>query len=424
MAFGCALCTIVKLCLGPISNFYCHLIVTTKRKVYIGVLPSFFLLAAAKGGIKMKKLSKLGLAGLLALTNGCGCAERENTAQQPKHCTESVVPAGDYANHLDIVVNEKQKLGDERETLTDVDFPGLLAGSKFGNTDVNQWLRFTDPAANAGQVIASNEDSKTRTVTYGQNGHALFFKKGDPVFNLEVEMEGGFMSNVDSNGNLTDLIGKNVNILGDNYRIMKAKTDNVGLDLTMVTGAFRTQDSSNSVKHTIAGKDYTVVVQSASQSTNQAEYKVNGEATGTLNPGDMFTLSDGTIITHAGVKANGTATDVEYALPARVLNWMDGAMTDAQFDTSKSPKHDGKTIEDALVRIVGQWITSNGKLEIQKVDYRLNADGKSGDVNVGRGETLREHLDEPEGLASLKFDLSYAGQREDCRHVVRVIEQK
>ncbi|HLF54634.1 MAG TPA: hypothetical protein VI612_02855 [Candidatus Nanoarchaeia archaeon] len=371
----------------------------------------------------ISNIRKLGLAGLLAL--GSGCAERENTAQQPKHCTDNVVALGDYADHLDIVVNENQKLGDERETLTDYadyDFPSLLKGSKFGNTDVNQWLHFTDQAANAGQVIASNEDSKTRTVTYGQNGHSLFFKKGDPIFNLEVEMEGGFMSNVDSNGNLTDIIGQNLNVLGDQYRILKAKTDNVGLDLTMVTGAFKTQDSSNTVKHTIAGKDYTVVVQSASQSTNQAEYKVNGEATGTLNPGDMFTLSDGTIITHASVKANGTATDVEYALPARVLNWIDGAMTDNQFDTSKSPKHDGKTIEDALVRIRGQWV--NGKLEIQKVDYRLNADGKSGDVNVGRGETLRELLDEPEGLASLKFDLSYAGQREDCRHVVRVIEQK
>lgn len=84
----------------------------------------------------------------------------------------------------------------------------------------------------------------------------------------------------------------------------------------------------------------------------------------------------------------------------------DSNFNDALF-TAGSADVDNEQIEDAEVRMRGAML-SDGKFELSDIRYRLKADAKLGDVYIPIGESLRQQLDEPEGLLGA-WDLFFNG---------------
>ena len=331
--------------------------------------------------------------------------------------------------YVDILVDLNQKLGDERETLTATDLPNLLKSSKIGPTQVNQYLRFT--RQQNGQNISFMEDPKTRTVIQGQNerdenGYFLFFRDGDPIFDYELEFQEGFETEVDKDGNLTDLIGSHLNILGDRYLIAKAKTDGDGVDLTLVSGRIFKHDFYKKIN--INGKRYDVEVTLIAFG-GIAEYRVNRELLGELSPGQSVALKNGAIFTHLGTEVPEELAPslAEYTINSNVMRWKDSKVLgyDQEFDEVNRPEHNNEVIEEGKVKIRASWIepknkSDKRKLEITNIVYCIASDGVIGDVHLGKGENLREALDEPEGLASTKLNIRYQGQHKNGKHIVRV----
>lgn len=249
-----------------------------------------------------------------------------------------VLPPTGCKEYVDILVDLNQKICDERETLTEQDLPHLLASSKIGDTKINQYLRL-------GNREYTSEDAKSQTVTNNGKDNLFFIKEDNTILRYELEFERGFVSAVDSEGNLTDLVGQQINILGHKYTIATAaKRSPFDIELTFVSEDFK-------IRWVNKASDLAIVI-------------------------------DGT-------------------------------------NSFISTEHNEQPIEDANALVLGQKL-KDGKTEIQRVYCWFQANGS---LSIHRGESLRQKLDK-NSLPGLKLDITYAGQTENKKHVVRVYEKE
>ena len=154
---------------------------------------------------------------------------------KPRKLESDVLPPTGCREYVDILVDLNQKIGDERETLTENDLPHLLASSRIGNTKINQYLKFEM----VGCILG---DSKSQTVTYDGKENVFFIKEKDILLSYQLEFEEGLRSDIDSNGNLTYLVGQQINILGHQYNITKATKSSLwDIDLTFIADDFKIQ---------------------------------------------------------------------------------------------------------------------------------------------------------------------------------------
>jgi len=354
------------------------------------------------------KLATMGLAGLFAVKGllGVGCDEGQQITtlyQQPTLGHNDSVP---------VLVQAGQQVYDERETFTELDLDGLkpsMVTDVNGPIEVLQYLRTGPQPTPSGSVIwAENE--------YDEEGFWLFYDDGDTLFSHELEFVGGLESKVDVAGNLTDLEEESLNVLGQNYRVTRANTDGVGLELHLLGAALvAIQDQQQVSTYAIDGTQYDVSIGYTDTNTGEAGYIVNGEWTGVLAPGKLYELADGTMLGHLKSYGAGAIALSEFGLRAHTLEWIDENITDA-FEGAPIPYQHGEAIEEGWVRADG-WFLPNGNVGLSRICYRLQADATLGDLYVGAGETVSEHLDEPEGLPG-RFDFGYAGQCTDGRHVI------
>jgi hypothetical protein len=326
-------------------------------------------------------------------------------------------------------MDENEQMGNVRETLTKVGLSDLLKGTTMaeagGNSlNVHQYLRFGGPNG-----ISTNP--LTGSVIFGENeydqtGNFLFYDDGDGVFEYELGFEEGFESAVDANGNLTDLVGKTLPILGKDYRVVKAQRTGNLLDLEMMAGQFKTQQAAvGQQTYVIDDTEYAVSMLSVDANGN-AQYQINGEVTPVLQPGSVYKLANGLMFGHVNGKDDPDPwlKVTNFALKANKLSWSDSNASDNQYDDYANllpPVHDNEMIEDARTRIQGQSLP-NGNFELSSIRYKLLGDFKVGDGYVGAGQTLGQMLDEPAGIPGQGFDIKYEGFV-NGKHLVRVCDK-
>jgi len=367
-----------------------------------------------------KTLIALMAAAAAALPN-TACHKHDHN----KAPVEQVYVCEDQATFL---LDENQKMGDHRETLIDFGLSNLLRGSSIVNaidaSQINQYLRFGTTNAPFMNFGGLPNDPRNATVFFGENeldviDYHLFFKDGNKIFEYELEFENGLESRIDPvTGRLTDLRGHDINILGDIYRIVEAQRVDQQLDMRFMRGShIKNQTMADGQQnHTIGNKEYAVTVV-LNPAEGLVRYNVNGEDTPLMNPGEIYVLADGMRFGQmAGTPTRGTT----FAFNADALRWADENTND-NLESSIPPERSGEVIEDAKVKIVGSNLP-NGNYELSQIKFSLFADGKLGDIYIGKNQNLRGQLDEPEGIPGDMLDIVYAGKGTNGKHIVRVCD--
>jgi len=313
-------------------------------------------------------------------------------------------------------------IGNVTETLVSSDAEALKSttvSNDKGSTDVNQYLRFNWGSATStanmavAKVIYSKDDDDNV-------GDFLWFKDGEEAFKYDIEFEEGFETDVDSSDNsLEDFEDETLHILGQDFSISSAtlspSTGKVTMDL-MGGAVHDTLEEGETKTYTVEGKEYEVtaliISDWAGTTSAKVKLKVNGEVTKELTAGSTEILNDGTSLgvrevlpNEAGETSGGDI--VEFYLGANKVRFEDTDTTDGS--TDGVVKINEETIEDAEVNL-DFTNTNNETIKMNKISYYLNVDGSGGDEPyIAEGQGLREKLDEPEGMLSDSWDITYQG---------------
>jgi len=319
-------------------------------------------------------------------------------------------------------------LGKVKSTITSEEL-GALATKKIrtskGSTDADQYLKFNSTAG----LTPSYEENKDKVVA-----DYLKSNNGDIMFVYEMQFPEGLKSSTytstSSNtkittgtGYLNDLDNEQIYILGDTFSVIEATIEDSTADvaLTLMGGAvFDSLKEQETKTYDINGKKYevtVVIIADSNDAGNNAKVKlmINGEVTKQLQEGDTDTLDDGTVIGIDDVLANEGAEQggediVGFYIGANKIELTDTNYTDTAYDTS-GVKIDEESIEDAAVEIDATWTSDEAK--ITSIKYMLKADSKvSGDLYIAKGDSLRNMLDEPQGMLSKVWDVKYLGLTE------------
>ncbi len=241
------------------------------------------------------------------------------------------------------ILEVSEYLEDVRETITGVDLPTGLKGfsitNAFGTVQANQYLRFFE---NSGNVVF-DQDERDRV------NHYLLFMDNDPLFKYELEFEMGLKSDITPV--LTDIIGKEVFILGEKFTITNAfysSTDSITIEFNNPTRNILFED----------------VLITSNENYQQAKVKVDGQLiedskvsiTGSFNPiytevtinsiyyvllsdavlGDMYIASQQGVKSQLG-EPEGLLTD-KWDLVYEGL--MDTGVTYVRFDVAGNREYD------------------------------------------------------------------------------------
>ena len=205
-------------------------------------------IGAVDVGVKLAQAAKVCVAGAAAGTVSI---------------SGDAVEIGDASDLFEI----RERAGDVRETLTEVELQGLRGGTVTtdrGTTEWNQYLRFFSTDLNIQfdpQVNFTENDERVEQV-----GDFLFIKEGgntsQAFFEYQLEFEEGLESDVVSS-KLDDLEDEELVILGQVYSIVDTVVDTSAkqLELTMLGGAaFDTLEEGEVKTYTVNGKDYSCLL--------------------------------------------------------------------------------------------------------------------------------------------------------------------
>ena len=320
-------------------------------------------------------------------------------------------------------------LGEVKSTITS-DELGALASKKIrtskGTTDADQYLKFNSTAG-LKVVYERNKDNIVSDYLKAGNGEYMF------VYELQLPegLKSSTYTTTSSNtkvdesdagadtGYMNDLDNELLYMLGDTFSIVEAKyVENGTLTLTLMGGAvFDTLKEGQTKTYDIDGKQYevtVVIIADADSSGTDAKVKlmVNGEVTKQLQDGDTDTLEDGTVIGIDDILANEGAEEngediVSFYIGANKVELKDNLVNDSVY-SQNNPEIDEESIEDGDVMIQASW--TNDEAKITSIKYKLKADAAvSGDLYIAEGDTLSGALDEPEGMLSSVWDVTYLG---------------
>ncbi|MFC1753526.1 hypothetical protein ACFL96_09075 [Thermoproteota archaeon] len=322
------------------------------------------------------------------------------------------------------ILEMNELLSDVVETFDASDAEGLksftVSNSK-GTTDVNQYLRFSweeDTAnVNSSGLVQYTQDDDDNV------GDFLYFDDGEAVYEYELEFEEGFESDIDGT-ELDDLEDETLHVLGEDFAVTRAELQaDADLYIELMGGAVHdTLEEGETRTYTISGKDYevTVLIITDSLETVQSKFKVNGQVTKQMGSGDTEILSDGTTLgirellpNEAGETAGGDLA--EFYLGANKIT-LEGA-DDDDFSTRADVDINEENVEDVYAYL--DFTNDSSTLELHKISWKLNADGAGGDeAYLAPGQGIREWLEEPEGMWSSSWDITYEGLTDPGHSVV------
>lgn len=309
-------------------------------------------------------------------------------------------------------VNES--IGDPRQAITGAQWNLLksytLTNDK-GNTKVNQFLRLNNAT-----------DDTTGRVTFGENKDGdvtadyLYFKEGQVIFEYEMEFEEGWQSDIDSSKILNDIEDQTVTILGKDFQVVTAKTNDTDTDalsaeLTLISGAVKGSLAEGEKQtYTYGGKPYEVAVtfiSNPNSGTAKTILSVNGKNSKELSDGETTTV-DGITVGISNLLVNDRGGVVSFFLGANKVFFKTTDVTDGDF-SSGSLEVNSENIEDALVKITGS-VSAGPVMKITNLKYQLKADAKvSSNVFIPSGGKLSAQLDEAAGMLHEGWDFEYRG---------------
>jgi len=274
--------------------------------------------------------------------------------------------------------------------LTKVDEPHLLQ-----DTTITE-------AGNESLVVSQTMNYGTLTPRFakdniGNLGVFLHAAHDDVLYTLNWEFQDGFTSNVDSDGNLLDLLQKELNIGGKNFRVTKAKTqaDEVRIDL-MTGGVTAELNSGDSVTIGFEGITYDIQLVTTvdnGDGTYGANWKVNGEVTQDLAIGALDVLINGQFIG----TANAGSSRATFSIGAQKVSITDTNVNDADFSGTVSGNGVfGSFLQNTDARAMISATVNGSEITINKLAYELLANSQTDtDIFVPPGELLSDHLDNP-----------------------------
>jgi len=320
-----------------------------------------------------------------------------------------------------------ESIGDVRETITEVELTRTLGGgiiiTNSGSTEFNQYLRFKELNTTintlpyAPRVMFKENDAPVKEV-----GDWMHVQEGSGTnhafFEYELEFEDGLASIV-VNNTLVDYTDTVLAILGRNYTILKARKQGLAISLdtlgSFVSGVMNERETR---PFTLGNMRFDVQL-IAVQPSNTASFRINSELTPPLGNGDIYG-----IVTPQGMPVYIGVTNIAYSptgngvakvylarsrLELRDTNYRDGE-ADPNLGFYNYVKVDGETIEDGWVQIKGE-LSNFSEVKLWSLKYRLLADALPGsrDIYAPPGHTIREYLDEPQGMIGGNWNIKYNG---------------
>ncbi len=339
----------------------------------------------------------LTLAGLAALLFG-GCSAKDDSPQ---------ITQDEQGNYVSTSTRQElnESLFEHYGTLTKADKSHLLQ-----DTTITE-------AGNESLVVSQTMDFGTLTPRFakdnlGNLGVFLHAAHDDVLYTMNWKFQDGFTSSIDANGNLIDLLQKELNIGGKNFRVTKAKTQWTGGDvdevqLELMTGKVTaTLNVGDSMMLGTEGVDYDVALVSTSDNgdgTYSAKWQVNGEVTDNLGIGALDVLVNGQFIGTANA-SNGNAT---FSIGAQKISITDTDVNDADFSGTVSGNGIfGSFLQDTDARAKISATVNGSEITINSLAYELLANTQTDtDVFVAPTERLSDHLDNPgASLVGVGFD--------------------
>ncbi|MBW3002661.1 hypothetical protein KY338_05890 [Candidatus Woesearchaeota archaeon] len=343
------------------------------------------------------KKGVLGLAALAALVFG-GCNKKDKSPQ---------LVQDDQGNYVSTSTRQElnESLFEHYGTLTKTQQPHLLQ-----DTTITE-------AGNQSLVVSQTLDFGTLTPRFakdnlGNLGVYLHAAHDDVLYTMNWAFEDGFTSAVDGNGNLIDLLQKELNIGGKNFIVTRAKTQWMGGDidevqLDLMTGGVTAEiNVDDSVTIGFEGIDYDIKLISTSANgdgTYSAKWQVNGEITDNLAAGALDILVNGQFIG----TANASSTSARFSIGAQTIRIKDTDVNDNDYSgTVRGNGVFGSFLEDTDAKARIRATVNGSEITINSLAYQLLANSVTDtDIFVPATERLSDHLDNPgANLVEVGFD--------------------
>ena len=235
-------------------------------------------------------------------------------------------------------------------------------------------------------------------VVYAENDDEVLadylkLDSGDEIYTYELFFTETLQSDVED-GELIDIDGKAITMLGNDYTIVKATPTVFTLmgghsALDLYEGETKTVE--------IDGIDYEITVSVISDMKNSVKLSVNGESTDEMFEGQTHTLSSGTVIGVKEVIPNEagdiTHDSVSIYVGANKLVLANGQELEIN----------NNDVDETLVTI-----TSSGTDEVIVTSIEVQAMAED-DIYLPSGEVLSSYLDDKNSLINDNWDILYDG---------------
>ena len=318
-----------------------------------------------------------------------------------------------------------ESIGDVRETITEVELLKTLQGgiitTNRGTTEFNQYLRFRElNGAQDTLLLNPRVLFRANDAPWKEVGDWLFISEGsrvtDAFFEYEEEFETGLASMI-VNDTLVDYANKVMTILGRKYVMVKGKKQGTRLSLDLIGGYVTGVLNLNETRRFILGNSPYSVRLLAVYPDFRASFMIDNEITPPMSSGDVYFYGAAAIPVYLSV------TDIVYSPTggyAHVYLGRDRVeLTDRDYTDSTGGPDLGFTNAGVMVnneQIEDAWVYLHATLvdnvfKLWSFKYRLLADALPGsrDIYARPGETVRQLLDEPEGMIGGNWDIKYNG---------------
>ena len=305
-------------------------------------------------------------------------------------------------------------------TLTGSDLKGLANGkisNSRGITAFKQYIRFGSTGFNPITVnYIENDDNDLN--------YFFVLDEGAPFVEWEIQFSDGLESQRDGNGHLIDLEDNPMSLMGMPASIVDATIDSDGTDLQLkfMSGSIGDTLREGETKiYTINGEDYEVTLAFVSDPNTgniESKFVVNGEMTDAMQEGDIERVGD-TRIGVRDIMVNAREGVASFYIGANDVTFTDPTPTTEDFDGTVEVNDE--SIEEGTFQAVGNYITANQTYRLAWLKYQLEADAAEGNTIYisDKEHTLREQLDEPEGLFS-DLNIHYHGLLPVTRKDVKI----
>ncbi|TKJ16980.1 hypothetical protein CEE44_00385 [Candidatus Woesearchaeota archaeon B3_Woes] len=288
-----------------------------------------------------------------------------------------------------------------RTKLSDTHLPIILADGTFTTAkgakyDYEQEISLGSTSDHHIQFFADKDYEDEKPVV------GLSISRNKNVLNYTLEFTKNAKSSVNSDGDLTELEDRQIEMLGEVFDITGSENNTASTaELSLMRGALKpTLEEGETATYTIDGKEYEVTALIIDDTNSKVKFKINGEVTDSMVKGDVYQLSDGINIGAREILPNeaGDVTQdmVEFYLGAKKIVMKGG---------------EELSMDDEDISNVDVYITTSqsaSKTALEKIEIAWTADDDLFITEDGNEVVMP-------GLESIKFymDGFYRGAEEE-----------